>query len=285
MSRSGDGFLVRSLASTYPDGMVIADHDHPWGQLVYGRSGVMRVTTEGRSWLAPATRAVWLPPLSRHAIRMAGAVAMRTLYLAPEISRPLPPEACVLEVGPLLRELVLHILSVGMLDPAVAEHGRLAGVLIDQIAAAPREDLALPLPTDPRALALAQQLQAAPDHRIGLPVLARSAGASLRTLQRIFPRETGLSLEAWRQKARMIHAVAALCAGASVTGAALGCGYDSPSAFITAFRRHFGVTPGRYRPAFRDSSRALAKRSIPASRIASPFEKQSRRILVTGSSS
>lgn len=245
---SGDGFLVRSLASTYPDGMVIADHDHPWGQLVYGRSGVMRVTTQGRAWLAPATRAVWLPPLRPHAIHMSGAVAMRTLYLAPRVAQPLPAEVCVLEVGPLLRELVLHILTLGMLDPAVDEHARLAGVLIDVIAAAPREDLALPLPIDPRALALAQQVQAAPDDRTDLPGLARAAGASLRTLQRIFPRETGLSLEAWRQKARMIHAVAALCAGSSVTGAALDCGYDSPSAFITAFRRQFGVTPGRYRP-------------------------------------
>ena len=246
---SGDGFLVRSLASTYPDGMGIADNDHPWGQLVYGRSGVMRVTAEGRAWLAPATRAVWLPPLRPHSIRMVGAVALRTLYVAPEIAGPLPPEACVLEVGPLLRELVLHILGVGMLDPAVAAHGRLAGVLIDLIAAAPREDLALPLPVDPRGLALAEQVQAAPDDRTDLAGLARAAGASLRTLQRVFPRETGLSLEAWRQKARMIHAVAALCGGASVTGAALDCGYDSPSAFITAFRRQFGVTPGRYRPA------------------------------------
>ncbi|MBP7816449.1 MAG: helix-turn-helix transcriptional regulator [Phenylobacterium sp.] len=249
MSAAGDGFLVRSLASTYPDGMVLADHDHPWGQLVYGRTGVMRVTTAGRAWLAPATRAVWLPPLRPHSIRMSGAVAMRTLYIAPQVAGPLPDEACVLEVGPLLRELVLHILALGMLDPAVPEHGRLAGVLIDVIAAAPREDLALPLPIDPRALALAQQVQAAPDDRTDLPGLARAAGASLRTLQRIFPRETGLSLEAWRRKARMIHAVAALCAGSSVTGAALDCGYDSPSAFITAFRRQFGVTPGRYRPA------------------------------------
>ena len=140
MSRAGDGFLVRSLAATYPDGMVIADHDHPWGQLVHGRTGVMRVTTQGRSWLAPATRAVWLPPQRPHAIRMAGAVALRTLYIAPEIAGPLPGEACVLEVGPLLRELVLHILTLGMLDPSVASHGRMAGVLVDLIAAAPRED-------------------------------------------------------------------------------------------------------------------------------------------------
>jgi AraC-like DNA-binding protein len=33
-----------------------------------------------------------------------------------------------------------------------------------------------------------------------------------------------------------------------VTAAALDCGYESPSAFITAFKRQFGVTPGRFRP-------------------------------------
>jgi AraC-like DNA-binding protein len=48
--------------------------------------------------------------------------------------------------------------------------------------------------------------------------------------------------------ARMIHAAAALSSGGSVTAAVLDCGYDSVSAFITAFRRQFGETPGRYRP-------------------------------------
>ena len=102
---------------------------------------------------------------------------------------------------------------------------------------------------DPRALAFAQAVQAEPDGRAGLGDLARAAGASLRTLQRLFPRQTGLTLEAWRQKARMIHAAAALSAGASVTAASLDCGYESASAFITAFRRQFGRTPGRYRAA------------------------------------
>jgi AraC-like DNA-binding protein len=245
---SGDGFLVRSLASTYPDGFTIGDHDHPWGQLVYGRTGAMQVMSGGKSWLTPPTRAIWLPPQQPHAIRMRGAVAMRTLYIAPEIAGPLPDDAVVLEVGPLLRELILHILGLGMLGPAIPEQARMAAVLVDLIAAAPREDMALPLPADPRALALAERLQAQPRDRSGLPDLARAAGASLRTLQRVFPRETGLSLEAWRQKARMIHAAADLSSGGSVTAAALDCGYDSVSAFITAFRRQFGETPGRYRP-------------------------------------
>ncbi len=249
MREAGDGFLVRSLASTYPDGFLLAEHHHPWGQLVHGRSGAMRVQAGGQAWMTPATRAVWVPPSMPHAIRMQGAVAMRTLYVAPQAGSALPQDAGVLEVGPLLRELILHILGIGMLGPDRADHVRLAGVLVDLIADAPREDLSLPMPGDPRALAFAGAVQASPDGRKGLGDLATAAGASLRTLQRLFPRETGLTLEAWRQKARMIHAAAALSAGASVTGAALDCGYESASAFITAFRRQFGRTPGRYRVA------------------------------------
>lgn len=30
LSEVGDGYLVRSLATTYPDGFQIGDHDHPW---------------------------------------------------------------------------------------------------------------------------------------------------------------------------------------------------------------------------------------------------------------
>ena len=249
MSRTGDGYLVRSLAETHRAGGRIPRHEHPWGQLAYATRGVMRVITPGAAWLAPPTRAIWLPPYVPHEILMQGETAMRTLYLAPEQAADLPTETAVLEVSPLLRELILHILGVGMLDPNVPEHDRLAGLLNDLLVKARPQDLFLPLPRDSRAMALATHLQAAPGDRADLAGLAREAGASLRTLQRLFPAETGLTLEAWRQKARLISAVAALSGGASVTSAALDCGYDSVSAFITAFKRQFGVTPGRYRPA------------------------------------
>jgi AraC-like DNA-binding protein len=138
---------------------------------------------------------------------------------------------------------------VGMLTPDRPEHDRLAGVLIDLLSRARREDLGLPLPADPRARLAAQRLQEAPASLKGLSLLAAESGASLRTLQRLFPRETGLTLEAWRQKARLIHAVALLASGISVTSTALDSGYQSVGAFIAAFSRHFGTTPGRYQAA------------------------------------
>jgi AraC-like DNA-binding protein len=248
LSEIGDGFWVRSLAETYRAGGRIPRHTHPWGQLAYAISGVMHILTPSAAWIAPPTRAVWLPPHLPHEIHMQGETAMRTLYIDPATAEPLSKTEAVFEVAPLLRELILHILTVGMLGPGRPEHERLTGLLIDLLLQARPADLALPLPRDRRALAVADRLRAAPNESVSLADLARDAGASLRTLQRLFPAETGLSLEAWRQKARLIHAVTSLSAGASVTHAALDCGYDSVSAFITAFKRQFGVTPGRYRP-------------------------------------
>lgn len=247
MNTSPASFWVRSTAGTHPAGDVIARHHHAWGQLAYAISGVMHIATPTALWVTPPTRAVWLPPGRPHEITMQGETALRLLYIDPDTSQRLPAEEVVFEVAPLLRELILHILKIGMLGPPEPAHERLAGLLIDLLIAAPRQDLALPWPRDRRALAMAERLQAAPADPAGLAELARGVGASLRTLQRLFPDETGLTLEAWRQKARLVAAVALLANGAAVTTAALDCGYDSPSAFIAAFKRQFGVTPGRYR--------------------------------------
>ena len=246
MSGVGDGFDVRSLALSFHGGASLGRHAHPWGQLVYGAAGVIRVITDEAAWLAPPTRAIWLPPHTAHELVMLGEVALRTLYIAPERAAPLPADLRVVEVAPLLRELILHILKAGMLAPGVTEHDRLAGLLVDLLLQAPPLDLALPLPHDPRARLAAERLQANPEYRGELAALARASGASLRTLQRLFRGETGLTLEAFRQKARLIAAAASLSAGAAVTTTALDCGYDSPSAFIAAFKKQFGVTPGRF---------------------------------------
>ncbi len=246
MSPGGDGFDIRSLAATYRTGALVGWHQHPWGQLVFASSGMMRVRTEAAVWLIPSTRAIWLPAGLRHSIVISGEVAMRTLYIALERAAALPRTATVLEVAPLLRELILHILKIGMLTPQQPEHDRLAGLLVDLLLQARPQDLALPLPRDGRALRLAECLQLHPADGRELGQRAAEVGASLRTLQRLFPRETGLTLEAWRQKARLLHAIDQLSAGASVTETALECGYQSIAAFIAAFSRQFGATPGRY---------------------------------------
>ncbi|RCV90275.1 helix-turn-helix domain-containing protein [Billgrantia montanilacus] len=55
-----------------------------------------------------------------------------------------------------------------------------------------------------------------------------------------------MGFAAWRQQARLLAALPMLAAGRSVTVVSQEVGYESPSAFIAAFRRSLGASPGRY---------------------------------------
>lgn len=239
--------IVRALAATYYDGHHIEAHSHDWGQLIYASSGIMRVRAAGRLWIVPPARALWAPAGLRHEIHARGDFAMRTVYLAPGTMEALPDECRAIDVTPLLRELLLHIVAIQLLDEADPRHRAWATVLIERLAAAETLPLSLPLPADPRAARAADLLQADPGGEIELAALAARSGASLRTLQRLFLAETGLRISEWRQRLRLIHAAGLLGAGGGVTEAGLAVGYGSTSAFIAAFRRQFGRTPARMR--------------------------------------
>ncbi|MCC4595121.1 AraC family transcriptional regulator [Xanthomonas campestris pv. phormiicola] len=78
--------------------------------------------------------------------------------------------------------------------------------------------------------------------------LARRVGASAATLQRQFRSAHGISVGAFVQQRRLELARLALERdGVSVARAALLAGYASPANFATAFRRRYGVAPGRLR--------------------------------------
>jgi hypothetical protein len=102
-------------------------------------------------WLTAPTRAIWVPAGAIHEIFMRGVVDMSTLYAEPEIAAPLAQDCWVLEVRPLLRELVLHVVAIGALTSDNTEHEHLKQVLVDQIAAARSHSTALCFPKDPRA--------------------------------------------------------------------------------------------------------------------------------------
>ena len=240
-------FLIRTLACTYYGGHHIEPHAHSWGQLIYAASGAMRVRADQTLWIVPPARAIWAPDGIAHEIWARGDFAMRTLYLEPRLTADLPQSCLALDISPLLRELILHTVALGMLDEDNPSHARLARVVIDQLASAPTLPHALPLPSDPPAARLAERLREDPACELELEALAASAGASARTIQRLFLAETGLRFTEWRQRMRLLHGASLLGAGASVTEAGLEAGYAGTSAFIAAFRKLFGRTPATMR--------------------------------------
>ncbi len=230
-------------------------HQHTRAQLVYASTGVLTVVTTQGTWVVPPQQAVWVPAGIKHEVRSPGPVSMRSLYIHPAFTQGLPGYCCVVTIIPLLRELILEAVSLANDYQPSGATSRLMHVILDKLQALKPTPLHLPLPQDPRIKIVSDALVNDPADDRDLEVWADSAGASSRTLARLFVKETGLTFGAWRERLRLLAAISRLGAGQSVTTVSYETGYHSPSAFIAMFKRTMGMPPGRY---FRNPSTSPA---------------------------
>jgi len=244
---------VTALAFDFVHGHIIPEHSHQEDQLVYACRGVMTVSTSEGAWVVPAQRAVWIPARTPHGIVMAGTVSMRTLYFRARLVRLLPRNCCVVNVSRLLQELILHACQLRTMSRRSRVQAHLIDSIVDQLQSVQTIPLQLPSPSDLRAARVAAALQNDPSDSSALDEICKKAGASKRTIERLFQRETHLSVGKWRQQLRLMRSLQLLAAGEKITHAALEAGYSTPSAFIAMFRRALGTTPRRY---FQDQLRS-----------------------------
>ncbi|WP_433474590.1 AraC family transcriptional regulator [Spirillospora sp. CA-142024] len=229
-------------------GTAIDAHRHDDHQIAYAGRGVVAVTTDAGSWVAPANRAIWIPAGSVHAHQAHGELRLHLIGL-PAADNPLGlDEPTVLSVSPLLRELILAYTRTPQDDDS-PERARLRAVLLDQLRASPQRPLHLPAPTVPHLKAVCELLHADPADTRTLAALGRAVGASDRTLSRLFRTDLGMTFPQWRTQLRLSHALVLLAENTPVTAVAHQCGWSSASAFIDVFHRAFGHTPGTYQSA------------------------------------
>ncbi|MFE6488678.1 helix-turn-helix domain-containing protein [Streptomyces sp. NPDC057757] len=227
-----------------PHGFQLEPHAHSEGQLVYAAAGALATTTERGTWVAPFNRVTWTPPGFDHSHRIYGSTDVRLFAIPAELTGDLVAHPSVFAVTPLLREALLALTDRREVRPGAYE--RLLAVVIDELTETPEQSLHLPEPRDDRLRAVTDLLHADPGRTATLTELGRTAGASERTLSRLFHTELGMSFHRWRTTLRIHHALAHLTNGMSVTDTATECGWSNPSSFIDAFTTVVGQTPGRY---------------------------------------
>ncbi len=229
---------TRHLAS----GGEIDAHRHDDHQIAYASQGTIAVTTDAGSWVAPATRAIWIPAGTVHQHQAHGELDLHLVGL-PAAENPLGLDTpAVLAVSPLFRELIVAYTRAP--DDDSPPHQRLRAVMLDQLTASPEQPLHLPTPTTPLLRELHDILRADPADNRSLDELGRQIGASARTLSRHLHDDLGLTYPQWRTQIRLHHALILLADNTPVTTVALRCGWSSASPFIDVFHRTFGHTPG-----------------------------------------
>ena len=237
------------LARALPAGSRLGRHAHREAQLLFAPRGVMQVTTPRGRWLVPPERAVWLPPRLEHVVDVLSDLEMRTLYVGgsrvaahPEFERL--ERELVVSVGPLLRETILAMFQDGAGRRRIE---LLAELALFELTEAGDSATFMPLPIDPRARRVAELVLMDPGRDRSLEAPSRIAGASPRTIIRLFPAETELTFKAWRRRARVMAGIAALGAGErSIKRVAADLGFSSTAAFAHAVRQVTGATPGAF---------------------------------------
>jgi AraC-like DNA-binding protein len=194
----------------------------------------------------PFLKALWIPAGVQHSVYSPRPFSLHSLYFpANSVRAESGPQ--VLGLDALARELVLFLCAAPRPSQRDQRHAHALALLEQLLPAATAESFALPRPRSARARKLADHFTSRPgDGRPLETVAAEIGGASLRTFERLFVDETGLSLATWRRQSRLLASLSMLAEGKSVGEVARAVGYDSAAAFSTAFKQCFGVPPSSY---------------------------------------
>jgi AraC-like DNA-binding protein len=222
-------------------------HSHPRAQLLHAVTGVFRVATETALFIVPPGTGLWVPAHTTHFSRMPKGLAMRGLFLREDAARAGPDDVTVVAISPLLRELILAACEQPVMWDEDGPVRHVVALALHEIGRAATRPIAVPACHDRRLRQVTDALLADPADPRGLDAFAEMAGASARTLARLFRRETGMSFQVWRRQLRLTEGLAALAQGEAPARVAASVGYSSGSAFGDAFRSVFGTTPGRSR--------------------------------------
>jgi len=270
-------FPIEPLARELPSGFRVPRHHHDRAQLIFASSGVMRIATPDGIWVVPPMRAVWVPAGIDHEVRISSAVQMQTLLIDPGVQPSLPTQCCVIEVSPLLRELIRRAtdLGAGMPQDHMAKH--LVALILNEIKGFEVLPLHVPMPSDPRLVRICHGILENPSDRRTCAQWGQIVGASARTLERRFYAQTGISLGAWRRQVRLLAALDQLAARIPIANIAADLGYNSASAFTVMFKRALGRRPSHFFAQARTSLptpeevKAAPRKARSRHRLAQPF--------------
>ena len=234
-------FLLTTRKHESARGQTWAPHAHPEHELLWSERGIITMRVNGRRWtIAPGT-GLWLPAGTEHSGSAPDGAIIRTTYFAPESLTKAWHQPTGLSLHPAVRELLVH---VGKAPMTVDQRLRAQQVCIDMLLLTSPVQLDVPVPGDPRLAELVEAVLDDPADDRSLEQWAAKLNVSSRTLTRAFDSEIAMSFARWRRMVRMRAAIAQLADGNSVKVVARRVGYSSTSAFVAAFHKTAGCTPG-----------------------------------------
>ena len=173
---------ILARRTRYPKGHHIKPHWHSRAQFLFAVAGTMRVRTPRHVWIVPPSRALWMPARTAHELQMHGVVEMRSFYLDEDAAADMPASCVVLDVTPLLRELVVRAVALPERYDENGPDALVMRLLIAEIHRLPTCALDLPLPASPDLTRLCERILSDLSRRRPCGAEASHMKTSARTL-------------------------------------------------------------------------------------------------------
>jgi AraC-like DNA-binding protein len=222
-------------------------HTHEKGQLVYVESGFQYITVDGKIYLLPQNHAAWIPPGAMHKTNShSEKIKLMIMFAGIEKSSDFHHEIQVFSVPPVLKEMIKYAERWSKSMKNDPDEILFLKALFNELPRFVEHSLKLyiSLPEDKRLAEPIGYLHNHYQEDIKIEELSEISILSLRTLERIFKKETGMTLSKYQQILRIIKSLELLSSGdLTISETAYKVGYKSVQAFTRSFQSVMQTKP------------------------------------------
>lgn len=214
-------------------------HSHQRGQLVYVEKGFQYLHILDRVYLLPQNHAAWIPPHLPHRTTAASPhIHLRTVFYHLTESDSFYQELRIFSVPPVLKEMILYASKWSTRTEYIIEEATFLKAILLELPHFFKHALALNIPVSQQEqlIAVCNYIMEHFDSDSTMLDIAEKHNLSLRSLERLFKNETGITVSKYLQLVRIIKGVEFLSSGNyNVSEVAYKVGYKSIQAFSASF--------------------------------------------------
>lgn len=231
----------------YETGMCEPLHSHVCHQLIIVKHGFIRVTAPNGQFAITQNRGIWLIQGTEHHLTILKNTQVLSAFIEPLTRADLLNRSQVVAISELLQALLSSAVGINSHYQTNTREAWIVELVLDELRClTPLAEFEVPQPTLPEYQALLEKISERLSHPWALADIAHLLNISERTVSRQFTQQTGLSFIEWLRRLRLQYSLELLLQGQSVVDVSLTVGYDSPSAFSTAFKQRIGLSPTQY---------------------------------------
>ena len=215
------------------------DHAHQRYQLTYVEDGYQYFHIGQKTYLAPQNHVIWIPSAKEHRTTSDA----KTVNLMIVLFKSVPEHEFfqnvhVFAAPSILKEMLLYAEKWNQLPNEDEEQTLFLKAMLNSLPHFCNENefLQIPVPADNRLLPVCNYINTHFKYNFDIDTLASIANMSVRSLQRIFKQETGITMQKYMQLIRILKSIELIDTKQyTLSQIALMVGYKSLPAFTSSY--------------------------------------------------